>query len=50
MKTVFDQMLDTIDALPPNVCPLWLANYHYVRQHQLTRSECYKLAKLALGV
>ena len=50
MQNVFDQMLDTIDALPPGVTVAWLANYHFVRQDYLTRSDCVRLARLALGV
>lgn len=44
-----DQMLDTLDALPPCVSAAWLANYHFHRQSHFTLAECLVVAKAVLS-
>ena len=44
-----DQMLDTLDALPPCVSAQWLANYHFHTQSHFTLAECLVVAKSVLS-
>jgi hypothetical protein len=43
-----DQMIDTIDALPPCASAAWLANYHFHTQSHFTLAECLVVAKSVL--
>jgi hypothetical protein len=44
-----DQMMDTLDALPPCVPAQWLANYHFHTQSYFTLAECLVVAKSVLS-
>jgi hypothetical protein len=44
-----DQMLDTLDALPPCVSAQWLAQYHFHTQSNFTLAECLVVAKSVLS-
>lgn len=44
-----DQMLNTLDALPPCVSAQWLANYHFHKQSYFTFAECLVVAKAVLS-